>query len=178
MNPETMPPADAGATNTSAAATRAATTGAGDGDVLLRVENLVKYFPIQSGQLIPRRKDFVHAVDDVSLEVRHGKTLGLVGETGSGKSTLARCVARLYDITSGRIVFDGHDISTISARTMPPFPRHIQTIFQDPYGSLNPRRRGGSIIRDPFSIHHTPHRAARRRRGAHLTAPAGLHPHA
>src|SRR5258708_11218018 len=155
MNPETMPPADAGATNTSAAATRAATTGAGDGDVLLRVENLVKYFPIQSGQLIPRRKDFVHAVDDVSLEVRRGKTLGLVGETGSGKSTLARCVARLYDITSGRIVFDGHDISTISARKMRPFRRDIQMIFQDPYGSLNPRRRGGPIIRPPSAHHHT-----------------------
>ncbi len=176
MNPETIPPADAGATNTSAAATRAATTGAGDGDVLLRVENLVKYFPIQSGQLIPRRKDFVHAVDDVSLEVRRGKTLGLVGETGSGKSTLARCVARLYDITSGRIVFDGHDISTISARKMRPFRRDIQMIFQDPYGSLNPRRRVGSIIGDPFAIHHTASGAERRRRVQHLMELVGLNP--
>src|SRR5882724_3435875 len=97
----------------------AASTGpAGDEDVLLRVESLFKYFPIKSGNPFRRTRDFVHAVDGVSLEIRKGETLGLVGETGCGKSTLARCVARLYDITSGKIIFDGHDISTVSARTM------------------------------------------------------------
>jgi oligopeptide/dipeptide ABC transporter ATP-binding protein len=166
MNAEPVPPADA----------RATSTGAGDGDVLLRVENLVKYFPVQSGQLIRRRKDFVHAVDDVSFEVRRGETLGLVGETGSGKSTIARCIARLYDITSGRIVFDGHDISTISARKMRPFRRDIQMIFQDPYGSLNPRRRVGSIIGDPFAIHHIAKGAERKRRVQHLMEMVGLNP--
>src|SRR6266436_2153347 len=122
-------------------------------DVLLRVENLVKYFPVQAQRLFQRDKDVVHAVDGVDLEVRRGQTVGLVGETGSGKSTLARCVTRLYDITSGRIVFDGEDISRLPARRMRPFRRQIQMIFQDPYGSLNPRRRVGSIIGDPFAIH-------------------------
>ena len=85
---------------------------AGD-DVLLRIENLVKYFPVQSSALFRRDREYVHAVDGVSLEVRRGQTLGLVGETGCGKSTLARCVLRLYDLTSGRITFDGQDISKL-----------------------------------------------------------------
>jgi oligopeptide/dipeptide ABC transporter ATP-binding protein len=166
MNAETVPMADAPVAN----------TGAEDGDVLLRVENLVKYFPVQSGQLIRRKRDFVHAVDDVSFEVRRGETLGLVGETGSGKSTVARCIARLYDVTSGKIIFDGHDISTISARRMRPFRRDIQMIFQDPYGSLNPRRRVGSIIGDPFAIHHIAKGAERKRRVQHLMELVGLNP--
>jgi len=166
MNAEAVPAADS----------RAARDVTGDGDVLLRVENLVKYFPVRSGQLIRRSSDVVHAVDDVSFEVRRGKTLGLVGETGSGKSTVARCVARLYDITSGKITFDGHDISTISARRMRPFRRDIQMIFQDPYGSLNPRRRVGSIIGDPFAIHRIASGAERKRRVQHLMEQVGLNP--
>src|SRR5450755_248535 len=98
---------------------------AGD-DVLLRVENLVKYFPVQSSALFRRDRDVVHAVDGVSLEVRRGQTLGLVGETGCGKSTLARCVMRLHDITSGQITFDGRDISKLSPRQMRPFRREMQ----------------------------------------------------
>jgi len=166
MNRETTPTADRGTAN----------TGADHGEVLLRVENLVKYFPVQSGQLIRSKRDFVHAVDDVSLEIRQGQTLGLVGETGCGKSTLARCIARLHDITSGKIIFDGHDISTISARRMRPFRREIQMIFQDPYGSLNPRRRVGSIIGDPFAIHHIASGAERKRRVQHLMELVGLNP--
>ncbi len=123
-----------------------------DDDVLVRVESLVKYFPVQSTAL-RRSREAVHAVDGVDLEIRRGETLGLVGETGCGKSTLARCVARLYDVTSGRIQFDGADITTLSRRKMRPFRRDIQMIFQDPYGSLNPRRRVGSIIADPLTIH-------------------------
>ncbi|HEX9031398.1 MAG TPA: oligopeptide/dipeptide ABC transporter ATP-binding protein [Streptosporangiaceae bacterium] len=149
---------------------------AGGGDVLLRVENLVKYFPVKSGKLIQGPRDFVHAVDDVSLEVRRGETLGLVGETGCGKSTLARCVTRLYDITSGKITFDGTDISEISARQMRPFRREIQMIFQDPFGSLNPRRRVGSIIGDPFAIHKTASGQDRKRRVQELMELVGLNP--
>src|SRR3984885_15553595 len=100
---------------------------AGD-DVLLRVENLVKYFPVQSSALIRRDREFVHAVDGVNLEVRRGQTLGLVGETGCGKSTLARCVLRLYNITSGRIPFDGRDISKLKTRQGRPLRREIQMI--------------------------------------------------
>src|SRR6185437_555557 len=108
-------------------------------DILLRVENLVKYFPVRSSEFLAKR-EHVHAVDDVSFTVRRGETFGIVGETGCGKSTLGRSIARLYDITSGRIVFDGHDISNISQRRMRPLRREIQMIFQDPMGSLNPRR--------------------------------------
>src|SRR5579872_899313 len=145
------------------------------GDVLLSVTDLVKYFPVQSGSL-RRSRDVVHAVDGVSLEVRRGETLGLVGETGCGKSTLARCIARLFDITSGKIVFDGRDISTLSARHMRPLRREMQMIFQDPYGSLNPKRRVGSIIGDPFAIHGVASGADRKRRVQELMELVGLNP--
>ncbi len=144
-------------------------------DVLLRVENLVKYFPVQSGKL-RRGHDVVHAVDGVSLEVRRGQTLGLVGETGCGKSTLARCITRLYDITSGRVIFDGDDITGLSPRRMRPYRREMQMIFQDPYGSLNPRRRVGSIIGDPFAIHKTASGQERKRRVQEVMELVGLNP--
>jgi len=146
------------------------------GDVLLRVENLVKYFPVQSSRLWRRENEVVHAVDGVNLEVRRGETLGLVGETGCGKSTLARCIMRLYGITSGRVIFDGQDISTLSARRMRPFRREMQMIFQDPYGSLNPRRRVGSIIGDPFAIHKTATGQERKRRVQEVMELVGLNP--
>jgi oligopeptide/dipeptide ABC transporter ATP-binding protein len=146
------------------------------GDVLLRVENLVKHFPVKSGSLLPGEREFVHAVEDVSLEVRRGQTLGLVGETGCGKSTLARCVARLYSVTSGKIIFDGQDITNLKPRQMRPLRREIQMIFQDPYGSLNPRRRVGSIIGDPFAIHRTASGQDRKRQVQHLMELVGLNP--
>jgi oligopeptide/dipeptide ABC transporter ATP-binding protein len=122
-------------------------------EVLARLDNVFKYFPVHSGSLRRHERDFVHAVDGVSLELRQGETVGLVGETGCGKSTLARCLTRLYDITSGTIEFEGSDITKLSRRRMRPYRREIQMIFQDPYGSLNPRRRVGSIIGDPLAIH-------------------------
>jgi oligopeptide/dipeptide ABC transporter ATP-binding protein len=152
------------------------TNRAAAGDVLLRVENLVKHFPVKSGRLLPGQRDYVHAVEDVSLEVRRGETLGLVGETGCGKSTLARCVARLYPLTGGKITFDGQDITNLSPRRMRPLRREIQMIFQDPYGSLNPRRRVGSIIGDPFSIHRTARGEDRKRQVQHLMELVGLNP--
>ena len=120
---------------------------------LVSVENVTKAFPVQSGGLWSRSTASIHAVDGVSLEIESGQTVGLVGETGCGKSTLARCIARLYDLTSGRIVFDGQDISTLNRRDLREVRRDVQMIFQDPYGSLNPRRRVGAIIGDPFTIH-------------------------
>ena len=148
---------------------------AGDG-VLLRIDNLVKYYPVRVGVLIKREVAAVQAVDGVSLEIRRGETLGLVGETGSGKSTLARCVAGLHPVTSGHISFDGKDITNLSRRKMQPFRRDIQMIFQDPYGSLNPRRRVGSIIGEPFTVHKVASGDERKRRVQELMERVGLNP--
>jgi len=148
---------------------------AGD-DVLVRVENLVKYFPVRAGGLIRRTVGQVQAVDDVTLTIPRGKTLGLVGETGCGKSTLARCVAGLIPVTSGRVTFDGQDITNWPRRSMRPMRREIQMIFQDPYGSLNPRRRVGSIIGEPFAIHNIASGAERKRRVQELMERVGLNP--
>ncbi len=149
---------------------------ADDRDVLVRLENVKKYFPVKSGALVRGEKEFVHAVDDVSLEVRQGETLGLVGETGCGKSTLARCITRLYDVTAGKIFFEGQDITSLSRRRMRPYRRDMQMIFQDPYGSLNPRRRVGSIIGDPFSIHGLAEGRQRKAKVQELMELVGLNP--
>ncbi len=146
------------------------------GEVLVSVEGLTKYFPVQSSSWLHRRRDQVHAVDGVSLEVRRGETVGIVGETGCGKSTLARCIARLHTLTSGRVVFDGTDITSLGARALRPLRREVQVIFQDPYGSLNPRRRVGSIIGDPFAVHHVHDGAAAKRAVQELMEMVGLRP--
>jgi oligopeptide/dipeptide ABC transporter ATP-binding protein len=143
---------------------------------LLRVEALTKSFPVRSGGLWRRDVAQVHAVDDVTLEIRAGETLGLVGETGCGKSTLARCMARLYDVTSGSVWFDGRDITHLDRRDMRVVRRDVQMIFQDPYGSLNPRRRVGAIIGDPFVIHGTATRRDLKTRVQDLMATVGLNP--
>jgi len=146
------------------------------GDDLVRVENMVKHFPVRTSGLVRRTVGQVHAVDDVSLSIPRGKTLGLVGETGSGKSTLARCVAGLIPVTSGRVIFDGRDITNLSRGAMRPVRREIQMIFQDPYSSLNPRRRVGAIIGDPFAIHKTATGSERRRQVQELMERVGLNP--
>jgi oligopeptide/dipeptide ABC transporter ATP-binding protein len=151
-------------------------TPSSDSDVLLRLTDVVKHFPVQSSSLLGRSAGVVHAVDGVSLELRKGETLGLVGETGCGKSTLARCITRLYDLTSGQIEFDGRDISSLKARKMRPVRRDVQMIFQDPYGSLNPRRRIGSIIGDPFAIHGIADGKERKRRVQEAMELVGLNP--
>ncbi len=144
------------------------------GDVLLRAEHIKKYFPIRSGVLIQREIARVHAVDDVSFELRAGETLGLVGESGCGKSTLARCIARLYDITSGSLVFEGNDITSYSRRQLRPVRRDLQMVFQDPYASLNPRKRVGAIIADPLRIHKAGSREQIRQRVLDLLELVGL----
>jgi oligopeptide transport system ATP-binding protein len=149
----------------------------GSREVLLRLDGVVKHFPAGHGIGPGRDAGAVHAVDGVSLEVYRGETLGLVGETGCGKSTLARCATRLHTLTAGRVVFDGHDISTLSRRQLRPFRRQLQMVFQDPYGSLNPHRRVGSIIGDPLAVHGlADDGAGRRRRVQELMELVGLNP--
>jgi oligopeptide/dipeptide ABC transporter ATP-binding protein len=145
-------------------------------DPLLRLDGVRKHFPVRAGTLLSREQGRVYAVDGVDLEVHNGETLGLVGETGCGKSTLARCIARLYDLTAGTVWFDGRDITGLSRREMRPVRRDVQLVFQDPYGSLNPRRRVGSIIGDPFAVHQLGTRADRKRRVQELMERVGLNP--
>jgi oligopeptide transport system ATP-binding protein len=121
--------------------------------VLLQVDHLKKYFPIKRGIVLQREVGRVHAVDDVSIEVRTGETIGLVGESGCGKSTLGKCIIRLYPLTDGSVTFEGTDISALSRRALRPIRGDMQMVFQDPYASLNPRKRVGTIIADPLRIH-------------------------
>jgi len=146
-----------------------------DGEVLVRAEHVKKYFPIRKG-ILQREVARVHAVDDVSLEVRTGETLGLVGESGCGKSTLARCIARIYDLTDGSITFEGRDISRLSRRQLRPVRRELQMVFQDPYASLNPRKRVGAILSDPLRIHKYGDRAKITARVRELLDLVGLSP--
>jgi oligopeptide transport system ATP-binding protein len=124
------------------------------GEPLLEARHVVKHFPIKSGVLIDREVATVRAIDDVSLILNHGETLGLVGESGCGKSTLCRTLLRLIEPTSGSIHFEGREISAISQRELRPLRREMQMIFQDPFSSLNPRRRVGQIVGDPMRLHN------------------------
>jgi oligopeptide transport system ATP-binding protein len=120
---------------------------------LLQVTDLVKHFPIKSGVVIDREVARVRAVDGVSLTLRAGETLGLVGESGCGKSTLSRAILQLTAPTSGSVRFDGQELVGRSARELRPLRRDIQMIFQDPFASLNPRKRVGQIIGEPIQLH-------------------------
>jgi oligopeptide transport system ATP-binding protein len=121
------------------------------GGPLLEVQNLKKYFPIKRGFL--QKSAILKAVDDVSFVLRKGETLGLVGESGCGKSTLGRTVLRLYDLTAGKLLFNGSDLSTLSQGELRPFRKKMQMIFQDPSASLNPRMSVLDIIGEALSIH-------------------------
>jgi len=122
---------------------------------LVRIRGVRKLFPITRGIIFQKHIGDVHAVDGVDLDIYPGETVGLVGETGCGKSTLARVVMRLYDATEGTIEFDGRDITDLKGRELRLLRRDMQMIFQDPFASLNPRKTIGSIIGEPFRLHHT-----------------------
>jgi oligopeptide/dipeptide ABC transporter ATP-binding protein len=147
----------------------------GSGAPLIEVKHVKKYFPIRRG-LLQREVARVHAVDDVSFAVREGETLGLVGESGCGKSTLGRTVVRLLEPTAGQILFEGRQIEKLGSRRLRPLRRQMQMVFQDPYASLNPRKRVGSIIGDPLKIHGLGDKRERKAQVEALLETVGLSP--
>ena len=144
------------------------------GDPLLEVTDLVVHFPIKSGILLDREVATVHAVDGVSLTLHEGETLGLVGESGCGKSTLCRAILQLVSPTSGSVRFDGDELVGRSRRDLRPLRRELQMIFQDPFASLNPRKRVGQIIGDPIELHGLARGAELKRRVLELLERVGL----
>jgi oligopeptide transport system ATP-binding protein len=142
---------------------------------LLEIRDLVKYFPVRKG-LLQRQVASVHALDGVSLTIHEGETVGLVGESGCGKTTLGRCVVRLLEPTSGDILFQGRSIARLSQRPLRPVRRQMQIVFQDPYASLNPRKRVGRIVAAPLRVHGIGSRGARRKRVQELLEIVGLSP--
>ena len=143
---------------------------------LLSVKNLVKRFPITSGFLFQRVVGYVHAVEDVSFDIREGETLGLVGESGCGKTTTGRCVLQLHRPTSGSIRFQGQELTALQGRGLQDMRRHMQIVFQDPYASLNPRMTVGDIVREPLDIHHVGTVSERKERVRELLDLVGLNP--
>ncbi len=148
------------------------------GDVLIDVKDLRMYFPVTSGIVFQRKIAEIKAVDDVNFFIRSGETLGLVGESGSGKTTVGRCILQLYKPTSGEVIFEGNDLTKMSTKDLRPVRRNMQVIFQDPYGSLNPRLTCGDIIGEPLVVHKlTGTKSEYRDRIAELLTLVGLNPY-
>ena len=143
---------------------------------LLEVTDLVKHFPVKRGLVIDRTVDQIRAVDGVSFSVAPGETLGLVGESGSGKSTLGRAVLQLVKPTSGSVRFEGREIAGLSRRAMRPLRREMQMVFQDPYASLNPRKRIGQIVGEPLRLQGVAKGSELRREVQGLLERVGLAP--
>jgi oligopeptide/dipeptide ABC transporter ATP-binding protein len=144
-----------------------------NGQPLLVIKGMKKYFPVKGGVLM-RAKAQLKAVDDVTLSLKPGETLGLVGESGCGKSTLGKCVCRLHDVTAGSIHFSGEDITHLKSKPLKPFRRHIQMIFQDPAESLNSRHSIGNILEEPLLIHGVKDVRERRKQVAKILDTVGL----
>ncbi|MCA1590232.1 MAG: dipeptide ABC transporter ATP-binding protein [Acidobacteria bacterium] len=144
--------------------------GKSEPQYLVEVRNLVKHFPVENSD------DLVRAVDDVSFQIMSGETLGLVGESGCGKSTVGRCLLRMYEPTSGEVIFESRDILKLDNRELQPLRREMQIIFQDPYASLNPRLNIFSIVSEPLTIHGVSSKAEKRGRVSDLLQKVGLDP--
>ena len=146
------------------------------GESLVQVRDLVKRFPVKRGLLFERTVDYVDAVDDVSFDIASGETLGLVGESGSGKSTTAYCVLQAIRPTSGSVVFDGQELTTLSSRELRPLRRRMQLVFQDPHSSLDPRMTVGDIVEEPLVVHKVGSKRERRARVRELLDVVGFDP--
>jgi peptide/nickel transport system ATP-binding protein len=152
--------------------------GAKGAGPLVELEHLKVYFPIKSGLVLDRHIGDIRAVDDVSLTITRGETVGLVGESGCGKSTVGRTILRLYKPTAGRILFDGQDISKLNEQELRPLRRRMQMVFQDPFASLNPRHSVGRIVGEPLRTHGLAGRAEASKRVRELLQVVGLPPDA
>ena len=142
---------------------------------ILKLEGLKKHFNTTTGGAFNKQKAVLKAVDGIDLEVAAGETIGLVGESGCGKTTAGRTILKLYEPTEGKIIFEGEDISKLSQAKMKPYRRQMQMIFQDPYGSLNPRMTVADIIGEALDIHRlAPAAADRRARIESLLKDVGL----
>jgi len=146
-----------------------------DNSALLKVQNLKKYFKVGGGFLQSNQKNLT-AVDDISFEINKGETFGLVGESGCGKSTAGRTIIRLYDVTGGKIIFDGNDITDLSERELQPFRKRMQMIFQDPYMSLNSRMTVTDIVGEGIDTYKLYKNSERQQRIYHILKQVGLKP--
>jgi oligopeptide transport system ATP-binding protein len=151
-----------------------ATTRSQQNEVLLEVRNLVKHFPIRQGIIFTKQVGAVQAVDDISFTVKKGETLGLVGESGCGKTTTGRVILRLIEPTSGAVIFDGKNVPALPKDELRELRKDMQIIFQDPYGSLNPRMTVGDIIGEPLHIHKLARGPEREKRVRELLEVVGL----
>jgi len=147
-------------------------------DILLEVKDLKMHFPVGGGFLSSKPMGYVKAVDGISFTVKRGETLGLVGESGCGKTTTGRCILQLYKPTSGQVIFDGQDLTSLKTKQMRAMRREMQVIFQDPYSSLNPRMTAGNIIGEPLIVHSlVNNKTEYREKVAELLTNVGLNPY-
>ena len=143
---------------------------------ILEIRDLKKHFSSTSGGIFNRKKGVVKAVDGISLTIKRGETVGLVGESGCGKTTVGRTVVKIYEPTSGQIIFDGDDITNLKRREMKSYRSKMQMIFQDPFASLNPRHTVGTIIESSFTIHKVTPEGGSKRAIGELLERVGLNP--
>ena len=147
-------------------------------NALLEVNNLKMYFPVTEGVIFQKKIADVKAVDDVTFSINKGEALGLVGESGCGKTTTGRCILQLYKPTSGQVIFNDVDVTALGKKDLRNVRREMQIIFQDPYGSLNPRMTCGDIVGEPLKLHKlTSNKGEYRDRVSELLLTCGLNPY-